>query len=210
MNLLYVDLPKWPQMIVTGVPLPVEYAKEVIRRTDSFFAYPHPRGPVSKTLLEMLKVPESYDEIREWQERWGLVRTSYVRNDWICSNYVGGPCGWVHPDGKIGFAENVGKWPSVGDIVADWETISHAFPVPSLGVTLMSGERCEENTKPLVSMTVHQGQVELVDPAVQDVHLAHQEWGRPVPVPDLKFSWDALNGLPTSWIQEWARSHAPP
>ena len=36
-KLLRRELPKWPRHLVTGKPLTVEQAKEVIRRTDTFF-----------------------------------------------------------------------------------------------------------------------------------------------------------------------------
>ena len=39
--LLDRGLPKWPQMLVTGASVTKEQALEIIRRTDSFFSYPH-------------------------------------------------------------------------------------------------------------------------------------------------------------------------
>jgi hypothetical protein len=39
-TLLDRGLPKWPQMRVEGVPVTLEQAKEIIRRTDTFFTPP--------------------------------------------------------------------------------------------------------------------------------------------------------------------------
>ncbi len=43
-NLLNRNLPKWPQMLVTGDSLTIEQAKEIIRRTDRFFEWKQKYG----------------------------------------------------------------------------------------------------------------------------------------------------------------------
>ena len=40
----YPGLPKWPQMYTTGLPVAIEQAKEIIRRTDSYFTSPRHAG----------------------------------------------------------------------------------------------------------------------------------------------------------------------
>jgi hypothetical protein len=130
-ELLNRGLPKWPQMLVTGPRLPEDLALEVIRRTDSWFVLgygcndhhgdrrlaqrfrmPHYEDPA-------VRRPEGFDwraywdRENRWKRAWGAIETQYVRNNWIGSSFIYGPHGWCHPDGRIHYIDNVGKWPSV-------------------------------------------------------------------------------------------------
>ena len=193
-ELLNRGLPKWPKMLVTGVPVTVEQAKEIIRRTDMFFAYTGFAGNDPKhreRLVKLFKIPGyiGYDKFdaskgdwvqaerdkERWFEKWGFIHTEYVHNDWIASAFVSGPYGWCHPSGSIGFVDNVGKWPSVENIVEDWKALAEEFPFLNIGVTLYSGEQCEDDTHPVVSLRILEGTVTLVDPALEDVHAGHPE-----------------------------------
>lgn len=191
-ELLEVFLPKWPQMIVTGDPVSKAKASEIIRRTDSFFLC---HGGNNRKFIEeaerVLRMPvyhegaldaiERFDEeTRAWEKKWGFIRTYYVTNSWISSAYVGGPCGWCHPDGSIGFSDNIGKWPRATDVYEEWRTLAQAFPFLALEVTLMDGEFSEEHTKPAVSMLIRDGFVKLVDPSQRDLH---REFCRKIPRP---------------------------
>lgn len=190
-NLLERELPKWPQMVVTGRPVSPEQALEIIRRTDWFFqhfgftANSTPFVQQARQILEFKDYDDfvgpdgerdyrAYNQWRNWyRKQWGIIDTAYVLNDWIASSYIGGPHGWCHPDGTIAFADNVGKWPSVAAIREDWKCLAEAFPFIDVAVTLMSGESLEEDTKPVVSLIVANGEVQLVDPADGDVHTRH-------------------------------------
>lgn len=177
-------LPKWPQMLVTGPRIREELALEVIRRTDLWFtsAVGCNDRAGDRKLAQRFRMPHYIDysvplpddfnwEVREdrsnlWKSNWGVIETSYVRNRWIGSSYSYGPYGWCHPDGQIYFIDNVGNWPSVGDIFEDWQRLAEAFPFLALTATLMSGESCEDNTHSVVSMVVAEGRVKLVEPLV--------------------------------------------
>src|ERR1700744_2685877 len=135
-TLLDRALPKWPRMKVTGRPVTVEQAKEIIRRTDHFFIWfqgndrEHIAWVCKQLGIPLLpEFPFTNDEsvladfrresfavhrqLDAWRERWAYVHTEYVTNEWISTTFVDGPHGWCHPDGSIGFADYVGKWPSV-------------------------------------------------------------------------------------------------
>lgn len=194
-NLLDRGLPKWPQMLVTGASVTKEQALEIIRRTDSFFSFPHgndhayveeainlvgfPPKPVHPRKADLTPEAEEkfisdlnryWEAVSCWKADWGYLETQYVRNDWISSCFISGPHGWCHPDGTIGFADNVGKWPSVEEIKNDWEILAKAFPFLEVEITLMNKESCEEDSQPVVSMVIRNEEITLVDPAERDVH----------------------------------------
>jgi hypothetical protein len=184
-KLLERGLPKWPQMLVSGTPIKPEQALEIIRRTDEFFR--HPSGndqyfvdtwrkkfgmPAELPYSRASKMPDKEwwalidkqrKEMAAWQKEWGVMDDpQYVTNTWLSSCYIGGPYGWCWPDGTILFRENVGKWPSVEDVLADWSDIAKTFPFLELGVDLRSAENCEENES-VVGFLVKGGAVEVVD-----------------------------------------------
>lgn len=241
-NLLNRGLPKWPQMVVTGARVTEEQAKEIIRRTDRFFQHgyggnDHQYNLVVKLLLGMpvykrehgldsmvaadlgieLPVADSWKEIYEaedrWREQWGVVPTEYVNNCWLSSAFIFGPHGWCHPDGQIGYLDNVGKWPSVEEVFSDWQALAKAFPYLDVGITLMSGESGEDNTTPVVSMVVKNGEVTLVEPG-DHVHEGHVQ-----PHIDRGFESAAADlakpprlrehGIPNEWLVEWAQKQGP-
>lgn len=225
-------LPKWPQMYVTGVPVTVEQAKEIIRRTDTFFSlgYGGNNRQYDAWVRETLDMPPSpfglpFDAdgvaarqaAREkeiaFEARWNPLRTSYVHNSWVSSSFIGGPHGWCHPDGAIGFVDNVGKWPSVSDIEEAWAALAAAFPFIDVAVTLYDREATEEGNEPVVSMVIKGGKVELLDPTTVDVHATHSPASRRAGGSSTSAAEEFMaqfhnprreQGLPDSWILEWA------
>jgi hypothetical protein len=251
LKLMERGLPKWPQHYVTGVPVTVEQAKEIIRRTDTFFSAgydgnnhqynrwvrktlgmppsswdrPHRPWPkddapqAEKDADKKIRQEEWAEERRlqdEFERRWHPLSTSYVHNSWVSCSYIGGPHGWMHPDGQIGFIDNVGKHPSVQDIYEDWQILAEAFSFIDVGVSLYDGEWSEEGIEKVVSMRVQDGKVWLVEPTV-DVHLGHPEATRRAgaltdTTSEFIASWGNSRreqGLPDSWIHEWARKFGP-
>ena len=221
-------LPKWPQMKVSGKPVTVEQAKEIIRRTDSLFAhgsggnnhrfnvwafnkvgYPHdednriPDGPDRIKKLQAL-----WDAQDDWRKRWGVVETSYVRNSWASSAFIHGPAGWCHPDGTISYIYNVGKWPIGEEVRQDWEEIARAFPFLELAVVLMSGEECEEGSQPVMAFEVRQGEVQVVDPLVADPLAKYSApksaMDMDTTVRNLLMNPNREQGLPNAWFEDWA------
>lgn len=188
-GLLNRGLPKWPQMIVTGEPVSAEYAKEIIARTDSFFSShgewaggnmreynefaQRTLGIQDKNAEELKDYPVMREAHDNWKEKWGYIDTNYVKNSWLSCNFIFGAHGWMHPDGNIGFVDNVGKYPGIEDIYCDWVRIAREFKDLSIDVTLMSGESCEEDCEPVVSMMIRDGIVLLIDPHEKELHKGH-------------------------------------
>lgn len=172
------NLPKWPQMLVTGKQVTVEQAKEIIFRTDDFLtdastysggnarnfnaAYRKRAGLDLLQFERTARDGHTYTDI-DWdkqhgiRERLNIIRTKYVENGWASCSYIGGPHGWCSPAGVISYSDNVGKWPSIEEIVEDWSIIAQAFPYLDLHVTLMSGESCEDDTEAVINIRVVDG-----------------------------------------------------
>lgn len=247
-DLKSLGLPKWPKHVVTGKPVTVEQAKEIIRRTDSFFTngYGGNNRDFERWARKLLGMPfDQFDRPRttlkadaseaeqaaerdrwraltaEWRAqsdefdaRWQPVRTEYVRNTWAASSFIFGPFGWCHPDGQIGYIDNVGKWPSIEDVLADWTLLAATFPFLDVGATLYSGESCEDPITPVVSFIVRDGTARVVDPLTHNVHAGHppatrradsSEDGTAAIVNAIAQDFFRNEqGLPMSWFEEWA------
>ncbi len=252
-DLLNRGLPKWPKHLVTGKPVVAEAAKEIIRRTDSFFlGYGGGNNhQYNRWVRELLGMPLAFwdrpdhrplppnaseAEVKARQalvhadikkeneqqaifdEVWKPISTEYIHNSWLSCAFIGGPHGWMHPDGRIGFVDNVGKWPSILSIYEDWKTLAEAFPFLEIGSTLFSGEECESGIEPVVSFQVMNGNVLLIDPNKTDVHAGHPIATRRYPDDDYPngtmtvaeaFKRDygdprREQGVPDSWIFEWS------
>lgn len=228
--MLQPTLPKWPQMIVSGKSVTIDQAKEIIFRTETFFTEASPysggnchdfnrkyRDSAGLNAIQVLR--NSPDGARTWTDvdwdrqdylrrQLGVVLTRYVNNDWASSSFVGGPHGWCHPDGTIAFLDNVGKWPSLAEIVEDWTDIVNAFPYLDLHVTLMSGESGDPEAQPLVNIRVVDGRVTVEEPDLT-VHVG-VVLTRPDPeaetamwIARVRNSYNEL-GLLMSWYEEFA------
>lgn len=208
-----IGLPKWPQMLVSGRPVTIPQAKEIIFRTDgfltSFSSYAGGNDHAFNAAYRQMAGMEGLDGPGGWalqekvREHLGYIHTEYVYNAWASSSFIYGGAGWCHPDGTIKFRHNVGKWPSVETIEDEWKLLAQAFPYLDLTVTLMSGEEVEEEegTIPLVNIRVFGGGVELQEPDLAP-HCAVLEEGPPDI--SLAFLTRNENALPTNWITEFA------
>lgn len=121
------------------------------------------------------EIKEYLSVLEDFRNRWGYIQLNYLYNDYICSSFVQGVNGWCHPDGTIEYHYNIGKWPTVEEILEDLHKLIDAFPFLELEVTVFDDEYCEESIVPLVSFLVRGGEVELIDPSERDIH---QEFGR--------------------------------
>ena len=139
-----------------------------------------------------------FNAVEDWRFAWGALELEYIGNDWVSSMYVYGPNGWCRPDGTISHFKNVGKWPSVGDLVRDWIRVAEAFPFLDLLVTFFDREYC--NFVPVFTLRVFEGGV--------TARVGSPEDGDPTVEPET-FNRSSECGLPMSWFEDWAQTHVP-
>lgn len=220
------NLPKWPQMLVTGKQVTVEQAKEIIFRTDEFLtdASTYSGGNArnfnaeyrKRAGLDLLQFERTardghtytsfdWDKQRELCERLNIIRTNYVENSWASCSYAGGPHGWCSPEGVISYSDNVGKWSSIEEIIDDWTKIAQAFPYLDLHVTLMSGESCEDDTEAVINIRVVDGSA-FAQPPDESVHVIPERRDMLESFIELMNSnrGERELGLPIDWYDEFA------
>lgn len=195
-ELLNKGLPKWPQMIVTGKSVTSDQALDIIFRTDSFLTdCDEWSGGNAKDFnnwyreiagLNNFRIENSgdstdfkllrpfWDKREQFLNTIGFINTNYVHNSWGSCAFVFGPHGWCHPNGKIQYSDNIGKYPSVEEVLEDWTKLAVAFPYLDLNVTLMSGEDGEEFKFPVVNIHVVDGNATLEEPNI-GVHAPSEE-----------------------------------
>lgn len=185
------ELPKWPQLYITGPDVSVEQAKAIMFRSETFLSSLGSRGGNNRAWNKwavrefgLAKVSSDIDggdhrwptedpvqkallklgyAIRDKWSREKALRAEYVEIARASCSFIGGPHGWCSPDGKIYFDDNVGKWPSVEDVHADLSAIATAFPFVKMVATLFDGESLDENRKPVVTFQVAEGVVGVAD-----------------------------------------------
>jgi hypothetical protein len=166
-----IPLPKWPECRVTGVPVTLAQAQEIIIRTDDLYFSSNDREFVKDLYRALgLKVKDAYP-YHEWEdmnvihEEYGILDIEYLQTARIVSSYIGGPHGWINWNGVIQqYGKNIGKWPSVERIYDEWVVIARAFPYLELTCQLFSGEGCEDSTKPVIEYRVKNGKVRMAIP----------------------------------------------
>lgn len=210
-DLINRSLPKWPQMIVTGKTVTIEQAKDIIFKTDDFltsnFKFSGGNNREFNDWYRNISGLSQLDDM-DWKvstairEAVGHIETEYVNNSWASCAFIFGPHGWCHPSGKIEFSDNVGKWPTINDILDEWTRLAEAFPYIDLNVTLMDGEDSEDESNPVVNIKVKDGIAELQEPDLE-VHKNYSE--RNINEAVIGFAMGrSEQGLPTSWIIEYA------
>lgn len=222
-DLKRVSLPKWPQLIITGEPVPEKWTKDIIFRTDTFFdsisryaggnnhgwnewAHEQLGYDLLFKLESELGTTKYYEAVDKLRRELGFVQTNYITNSWASCAYVYGPHGWCSPKGEICHVDNVGKWPSAEMIYNDLLMLAAAFPYLNLTATVMSGEMGEALKEPLITFVVRAGEV-----LITDDHQAHH-FNVTMPERDaaaMLLSMSREQGLPDRWITEFGEKTKP-
>lgn len=154
-------------------------------------------------------VPEGFNDFYDFAEAYrremGFIQCEYLGNDYLSTAYIGGPTGWCKLNGEIALSgKNIGKWPTVEEVAAEWRMLLNAFPFLNLECTLFSGEFCEERISPVCTFKVGKGHV--------TVHAGGDVTDQPINQLDTMSIMDMLaqgdysyeRGLPAAWVDEFA------
>jgi hypothetical protein len=179
---LDISLPKWPAIVVYGDRVTELQATEIIVRTDLHFpdfSYAGNDMNIRDTLNDLFKIPKypSRDQskegfikefadynkkIKKIESYYKKINLEYLYTQNIVSAYVRGPCGWVDWQGNINYhGHNIGKWPSVDAVLAEWNMIAAAFPYLNLTCILFNKEACEEGCEPVIQFRIKDGKASI-------------------------------------------------
>lgn len=203
------EIEKWPICAIFGDPITRKQADEIIRRTDEFFfdGTSGSDGEWNAKARKILNIPNSLDykpkdanvaadTFNEWYgryelerddfyQKWGWIYLYHISNEWISTCNAKGFDGWCHPDGTIRYHQNIGKWPSIKDVIHDLELISKDFPFLHFFCTIVNHNynyddvkdaRFEENPKSIISFEVIDGRVGILSNAI-DAKIALERSG---------------------------------
>lgn len=163
---MHIELPKWPALLVAGDKVTVKQAAEILLKTQLNFpdvSYGTNDRAFTAGCRAIFGIPEEptypkdgsdkvqkkyhaarnaiFDGVTALRAELGILSLRYLQNSQIFSNWIGGPHGWCSWDGRIQACNyNIGKWPSVDEVLADWEEIAAAFPFLKLKCQLCNHE----------------------------------------------------------------------
>ena len=212
---------KYPRILVTGFPITIEQAKEIIRVTDSFYTWM--RGGDKEyisQIVHQMRFPILNDDITtpdmekivEWKKRWGILPGIHAQNHWIGKTMIdtrpgGSARGWCHIDGTIGRDFNSGKWPDAEEIYLSWRNVAERFPFLDLGISIYD-DTCHKEF-PEFSFKIRNGLLKIIDSLQNNVHSDH-------PPIEYRQKWKSKDDisqfisvgkkwlLPQSWMNDWA------
>jgi hypothetical protein len=161
------DLTKWPRLLVLGDPVTPAQASQILIRTDMWTLPGRDRGWV-QAVARLAGIPlNRYGRIdeeaaQEFRAAVGGLDLSYLYNDRIVSDWLGGPHGWCDWNGQIGCANyNIGKWPWVEEVHDEWTMIATEFPFLRLRAQLVRDEGAAGI--PAVEWLIRGGEAHLVE-----------------------------------------------
>ncbi len=179
----YIDLGKWPHLVIHGQKVTEEQAKEFIIRTDKFWFSPKYAGNDYKRIRKYMddsgltaleeftdKLPSVLNRIyvhdyviNEIKEMLGHIELEFLNTHFACTSYIGGPFGIVHPDGTVHFKSNIGRYPSLEKIQKELVSLATNFSFLNFEGSLFT-ESCSDHMEYLgCSFKVKNGNVEFVE-----------------------------------------------
>lgn len=149
---------KWPGLLVKGDPISPDLALEINLRTFGWGSNELPYLNAIAAYILGEDPPSSKWDLATYsfhecaRGALGALDLEYLRNDWILSDWVGGPKGWCRPDGRIWTNNyNIGKWPEDEDVKRDLKAIAAAWPTLSMTVQCLDTEIGEDSDPMVVS-----------------------------------------------------------
>lgn len=164
-----IDLPKWPSLHMTSnTVVDHDTVLDIITRSDRFIThYSMQKIIMERDLKEIVefwnksglnKIFKLGDNnIKDhiiidgiFEKKLNSVYYNMLPMDRIYSNFVYGSNGWIDINGLIHFQLNVGKWPSIEELVRDFQTIIEEWSLP-FNATIYNGEHMETYIQPVLN-----------------------------------------------------------
>ena len=105
---------------------------------------------------------EQWNTFEDWKKQWGCLELNWLCNQWISCAYIGGPYGWISPNGEVGGLFDIGKYPSVEEVEEDLKEIATAFPFLEFTIYMVD-EVYEETIDVDAEWEVKNGTVTLIN-----------------------------------------------
>lgn len=249
-----LSIEKWPICAIFGEPISKKQADEIIRRTDGFFqGYDGNDYKFNKAAGKIVGMPnianfvpydfegtqeewrkkwDEYDAANKaFKEYWGIIDLYHLHNEWISTCNGAGASGWCSPEGIIQYSQNVGKWPTIEDIMHDLTAIAEAFPFLHLWCTLVNHNYDYSYTSPkdvmefkevpesVITFEVKDGQVGILTTALPTAYvLEYAGYTGELQLPSKKIKKLSRKAGHSTWyhgegiyslrrIKKWKRAH---
>jgi hypothetical protein len=201
-----IDLGKWPRLLALGKILSIEQTYEVIVKTTNLWNIcTNSYSLLSTNRLLKLMSSDNFTITSEKlyssnipEEDWIFNKElDYLHNSQFYSSWIGGRHGWLNWNGTIRTSNyNIGKWPSVNDVLNDVITLKTQFPF--LDVTFQLVDITEEDK----DVEIHTPLVEYtISPDSTDISIRTQELKLLLPVERSSFT-NILNLQPFCWDED--------
>lgn len=175
---------KWPGLFASGEKVPKELASEILFRTsrwplctndhladfqvafwlDLITEEAKERYEKTGEFESFIYSALSYEKLGSFREKYKILDLEYLGNSQIASSWIGGPHGWMDFEGNVGCSNyNVGKWPSLEELLEEAKVIAEAFPTLKVTFKFLGCEWCETDSAEYIftdQLVVSKGSVE--------------------------------------------------
>lgn len=171
---------KWPGLWIEGDKVTKEQAEEIILRTTNWYLSSNNKKYI-EDVYKFIGIysagnnftPIDFNKLEKFSKKNKVLQLNYLENTQIASRLIGGPHGWCDWNGNIGCKTyNIGKWPSIEEVIEEAKIIAEAFPFLNMTIRLLSDEwsfldkTWEEHKELFVTdeIKIHHGNVTLIEP----------------------------------------------
>jgi len=156
-----IELEKWTRMVVIGETITTDQAAEIILRTSGLMFITNDKD-WERQLYEKVGLggneENMWKQVKYAKDLLGVLDLEYLVNRQIASSSICGPNGWCHWNGSIYADYNIGKWPTVSEVLREWKLISSEWPFLQLRCQLFNEEDVQ------VEFVINNGNVALKCP----------------------------------------------
>lgn len=230
------DLPKHPLIAIVGDPVSEADAREIIRRTDSFFAkQERRRGHLAYTpnngimwtactarckrcrddlvwarkVEAAAKMPggEDVSMFTAWQRANGVFECREFTNSWVSASDV--PGGWCPPDGSMRSIMSGFRWPCRDVLLDDARRIIEQFPGIQFTATVLDTARFPDDPTPVWEIRVDAGSVSTRTPRIGEQMSLMVTSAYLEFISPRPLQYIPARAIPEAWLDTWKDQFVP-